>query len=137
MIFVQIQSEHSWFFFAENWHTVLFLAHLTRSGELLSPLSVRRLSSVRPLTFHILINSSEATGPIWTKLWWNGPWMSPFQNCVRWSRLPTKMATKLRIEKRRDEIIPHEMHFFVDSLLLVTQMIKGKQFYYKIWSRKT
>jgi hypothetical protein len=32
----------------------------------LSPLSVRRLSSVRPsvrpLTFHILINSSEATG---------------------------------------------------------------------------
>jgi hypothetical protein len=39
------------------------------SGELLSPLSVRRLSSVvrlsvRPLTFHILINSSEATGPI-------------------------------------------------------------------------
>jgi hypothetical protein len=26
-------------------------------------------SSVRPLTFHILINSSEATGPIWTKLW--------------------------------------------------------------------
>jgi hypothetical protein len=75
------------------------------SGELLSPLSVRRLSSVRPLTFHILINSSEATGPIWTKLWWNGPWMAPFQNCVRWSRLPTKMAAKLKIEKRGDEIL--------------------------------
>jgi hypothetical protein len=56
-------------------------------------------SVVRPLTFHILINSSEATGPIWTKLWWNGPWMAPFQNCVRWSRLPTKMAAKLKIEK--------------------------------------
>jgi hypothetical protein len=40
------------------------------------PSSVR--PSVRPLTFHILINSSEATGPIWTKLWWNGPWMAPF-----------------------------------------------------------
>jgi hypothetical protein len=26
--------------------------------------------------------------------------MAPFQNCVRWSRLPTKMATKLKIEKR-------------------------------------
>jgi hypothetical protein len=26
-------------------------------------------------------------------------WMVPFQNCVRWSRLPTKMATKLKIEK--------------------------------------
>ena len=75
------------------------------SGELLSPLSVRRLSSVRPLTFHILINSSETTGPIWTKLWWNGPWMAPFQNCVRRSRLPTKMAAKLNIEKRGDEIL--------------------------------
>ena len=74
--------------------------------ELLSSLSVRRLSSVvrpsvRPLTFHILINSSEATGPIWTKLWWNGP----FQNCVRGSRLLTKMAVKLKIEKRGDEIL--------------------------------
>jgi hypothetical protein len=66
---------------------------------------VCRPSSVRPLTFHILINSSEATGPIWTKLWWNGPWMAPFQNCVRWSRLPTKMAAKLKIEKRGDEIL--------------------------------
>ena len=25
--------------------------------------------------------------------------MAPLQNCVRWSRLPTKMATKLKIEK--------------------------------------
>jgi hypothetical protein len=62
-------------------------------------------ASVRPLTFHILINSSETTGPIWTKLWWNGPWMAPFQNCVRWSRLPTKMATKLKIDKRGDVIL--------------------------------
>jgi hypothetical protein len=42
------------------------------------------------------------------------------------------MATKLKIEKRGDEIIPLEMHFFVDSLLLVTQIIKGKQLYYKM-----
>jgi hypothetical protein len=62
-------------------------------------------ASVHPLTFHILINSSEATEPIWTKLWWNGPWMAPFQKCVRWSRLPTKMATKLKIEKRGYEIL--------------------------------
>jgi hypothetical protein len=75
-------------------------------GELLSSLFVRRLSSVvRPSTFHILIFSSETTGPIATKLWWNGPWMAPFQNCVRWSRLPTKMAAKLKIEKRGDEIL--------------------------------
>jgi hypothetical protein len=70
-----------------------------RPGELLSSLFVR------PSTFHILIFSSETTGPIATKLWWNGPWMAPFQNCVRWSRLPTKMATKLKIEKRGDEIL--------------------------------
>jgi hypothetical protein len=57
-------------------------------------------SVVRPSTFHILIFSSETTGPIATKLWWNGPWMAPFQNCVRWSWLPTKMATKLKIEKK-------------------------------------
>jgi hypothetical protein len=25
----------------------------------------------------------ETTGPIATKLWWNGPWMALFQNCVR------------------------------------------------------
>jgi hypothetical protein len=41
-------------------------------------------------------------------------------------------AAKLKIEKRGDEIIPLEMHFFVDSLLLVTQIIKVKQLYYKM-----
>jgi hypothetical protein len=63
-------------------------------------------SVVRPsLTFHILINSSDAIGPIWTKLWWNGPWMTPFQIYVWWSRLPTKMTAKLKIEKRGDAIL--------------------------------
>jgi hypothetical protein len=42
--------------------------------------------------------------PIATKLWWNDPWMAPFQTCIRWSGLQTKMATKLKIEKRGDEI---------------------------------
>ena len=51
------------------------------------------------------ISSSETTEPISTKLCWNDSWMAPFQNCVRWSRLPTKMATKLKIEKRGDEIL--------------------------------
>ena len=41
----------------------------------------------------------EEEGSLWTKLWWNGPWMAPFQNCVRRPRLPTKMAAKLKIEK--------------------------------------
>jgi hypothetical protein len=72
-----------------------FLTHLAiRPGELLPSLFVR------PSTFHILIFSSETTGPIATKLWWNGPWVAPLKNCVRWSQLPTKMATKLNIEKR-------------------------------------
>jgi hypothetical protein len=51
-------------------------------------------SVVRPSTFHMLIFSSETTGPIATKLWWNGPWVACLEICVRWSRLPTKMATK-------------------------------------------
>jgi hypothetical protein len=63
-------------------HLVLAIATTGR------PLSVVRLS----LAFCILINSSKTTGPIWTKLWWNGPWVVPFQNCVRQPRLPFKMA---------------------------------------------
>jgi hypothetical protein len=71
------------------------LAHLAfRPSELLPSLFVR------PSTFHILIFSSETTGPIATKLWWNVPWVTPFQICVWWSRFPTKMATWLKIEKR-------------------------------------
>jgi hypothetical protein len=74
--------------------TGFFVAHLAfMPCEQLSSLFVRRPSS----TFHILIFSSETTGPIATKLWWNGPWMVPFQTCVRWSRLPTKMAAKIKI----------------------------------------
>jgi hypothetical protein len=48
---------------------------------------------------------SETTEPISTKLCWNDSWMAPFHICVRWSRLPTKMAAKLKIEKRGDEIL--------------------------------
>ena len=51
------------------------------------------------------IFSSETAEPISTKLCWNDSWMAPFQNCVRWSRLPTKMAANLKIEKRGDEIL--------------------------------
>ena len=51
------------------------------------------------------IFSWETTGPIATKLLWNDPWMAPYQKCVQWSRLPTKMAAKLKIEKRGDEIL--------------------------------
>ena len=46
---------------------------------------------------------NETTEPISTKLCWNDSWMAPFQIC--WSRLPTKMAAKLKIEKRGDEIL--------------------------------
>ena len=51
------------------------------------------------------IFSSENTEPISTKLCWNDSWMAPFQNCVRWSRLQTKMAAKLKITKRGNEIL--------------------------------
>jgi hypothetical protein len=92
--------------YKSNYHTITTtIAPTLFVNWFFSSHDPERPSSVRPLTFHILINSSEVTGPIWTKLWWYGPWMAPFQNCVRWSRLPTKMATKLKIEKRGDEIL--------------------------------
>ena len=89
-----------------SWKNILsqhipYLAHLARWAIAIT----FRPSVVRPSTFHILIFSSETTVPIATKLWWNGPWMAPFQNCVQWFRLPTKMAAKLKIEKRGDEIL--------------------------------
>jgi hypothetical protein len=40
---------------------------------------------------HITILSG-ASSSIRTKLWWNSHWMILFQNCVRQSRSPTKMA---------------------------------------------
>ena len=39
------------------------------------------------------IFSSETTEPISTKLYWNDPWVVPFQNYVWHFRPPTKMAT--------------------------------------------
>ena len=85
-------------------------------------------SVVRPSTFHILIFSSETTEPIATKLWWNGPWMAPFQNCVRCSRLPTKMAAKLKIEKRGDEIlIVHCCHNISQNELKFKLQLHGKE----------
>ena len=79
-----------------------FLAHLALWAI---AITFRPSSVVRSSTFHILIFSSETTGQIATKLWWNGPWMASFQICVRWSRLPTKMAAKLKIAKRGDDIL--------------------------------
>jgi hypothetical protein len=62
-------------------------------------------SAERSISQQILIFSSETTGTIATKLGWNGPWMAPFQKCVRRSRFPTKMAANLKIEKKGDEIL--------------------------------
>jgi hypothetical protein len=61
-----------------------FLAHLVfRPCELLPSLFVR------PSTFHILIFYSETTGPIATKLWWNGPWVAP-----PWKLCPVILTSK-------------------------------------------
>jgi hypothetical protein len=40
---------------------------------------------------------SETTEPISTNLWWNGLWMTPFQNCAWHLRHPTKIATTAEI----------------------------------------
>ena len=81
-----------------------FLAYITgffMNFELLPIMQIRKTGGWNLKK----IFSSETTEPISTKLCWNDSWMAPFQNCVRWSRLPTKMAAKLKIEKRGDEIL--------------------------------
>ena len=64
------------------------------SCELLLPLGIH-LS----LPFCILINSSETTGPVWTKLWWNGLQMVLSRNCVRRPRPPIKIAAVTKNRK--------------------------------------
>ena len=61
----------------------------------LSPLCVRRRS------VHNCSNifPSETTWSLKTKLWWNGAWATPFQNCVRQSRPRTNMADVTKNEK--------------------------------------
>ena len=64
--------------------------------------------------------------PIAIKLLWNDPKLCPV---ILTSNQDGRQAKN---RKKGDEIIPLEMHFFIDSLLLVTQIIKGKQLYYKM-----
>ena len=40
---------------------------------------------------------SGTSSSIRTKVWWNSHWMILFQNCVRQSRSPTKMATAVQL----------------------------------------
>jgi hypothetical protein len=79
-----------------------FLAHLAfRPCELLSSLFVRR-PSVNISHFNLLLRNHCANCNQ-TLVEWSLD--DPFQNCVRWSRLPTKMGAKLKIEKRGNEIL--------------------------------
>jgi hypothetical protein len=56
-----------------------------------------RRSSVR--TQLLKIFSSETTWPLKTKLWWNGPLVIPFQNCVRQSRPSANMVAVTKNKK--------------------------------------
>ena len=76
-----------------------FFAHLAFRTMWAIAITFRPSSVVRPSTFHILIFSSETTRPIATKLWWNGPWMAPFQNCVRW--IPTSNQDGRQAKNRK------------------------------------
>ena len=70
----------------------LFSAHLAKAFVI----TLHR-SSVR--TQLLKIFSSETTWPLETKLWWNGPLVIPFQNCVRQSRPPTNMVAVTKNKK--------------------------------------
>ena len=49
---------------------------------------------------------SETTVSIGTKLCLDSPWVIPFQNCVRQSRLSINMTTVTKNRKRGDEFFP-------------------------------
>jgi hypothetical protein len=79
-----------------------FLAHLAfRPSELLSSLFVCR-PSVNISHFNLLLRNHWANCNQTLVEWFVD---GPLPICVRWSRLPTKMATKLKIGKRGDEIL--------------------------------
>ena len=60
---------------------------------------------VRPSTFHILIFSSETTGPIATKLWWNDSWMAPLSKLCPVIPTSNKDGRQAQNRKRGDEIL--------------------------------
>ena len=79
-----------------------FLAHLAlRTCEILPSLFVCR-PSINISHFNLLLRNHRAKCSK-TLVEWSLD--GPLPNCVRWSRLPTKMATKLKIEKRGDAIL--------------------------------
>jgi hypothetical protein len=41
---------------------------------------------------HLKSSPLKLTWPIRTRLCWNGPWVAPFQNHIRWPRLPTEIC---------------------------------------------
>jgi hypothetical protein len=41
---------------------------------------------------HFKSSPLKLTWPIRTRLWWNDPWVAPFQNHIRWPRLPTEIC---------------------------------------------
>ena len=74
-----------------------FLAHLAfRPCELLPSLFVH-LPSVNISHCNLLLRNHCANC---NQTMVECPWEASFQNCIRWSRLPTKMAAKPKIEKR-------------------------------------
>ena len=77
-----------------------YLAHIAfRPCELLPSLFVRR-PSVNISHFYLLLGNHWVNRNQ-TLVEWSLD--GPLQNCARWSRLPTKMPTKLKIEKMGDE----------------------------------
>jgi hypothetical protein len=56
---------------------------------------------------------------------------------VQHVKIYKKVPTFENVQQLCEELFLLKFIFFVDSLLLVTQIIKGKQLYYKMWSSKS
>jgi hypothetical protein len=76
--------------------------------------------------------SSETTEPISTKFWWNDPCVVPFQNCVRYFRSPTNMATTaelnlhaILVESRDNRI--HCWKGAIQSLVAISPVVSEEK----------
>ena len=93
-------------YWKQLWSRWAITGSLVFRSELLPSGFIRRLLSLSSVVnfshFNLILRNHWAN---LDQLCWNGSWMAPFQNCVRWSRLSTKMATKQKIEKGGGEEI--------------------------------
>jgi hypothetical protein len=123
-------------------HSVMFLVMVANVDDPdHQPRSPPLLKIENSAKNQIKIFSSKTTWPFGTKLWWNGPYVVPFQNYIRRLRLPTKMAAVTFHFESYDmsQACLHSVMFLVMVANVVghnSERGPHKDHSTKVWSRK-